>query len=532
MDLDRQKLTGSFYTESKVAESVVNWAIRNKNDHVIEPSFGNGIFIDKSFKRFGTLGASKPLITAVEIQADVANYVRCRYPAEMLDVRTADFLSLNFDDQFDVVLGNPPYVSIRNVPLEQRETAQQVISCNKVQCPNNGSLWFPFILKAITALKKNGRLAFVLPFEITYARYAFGMLKILAKSFSELTICRIYEDFFPNVDVETVLLFADGKGGETDYINYEIYNTIDDLLLKQAFQQERIALEDILDRKKPFISAVLSAPQEQILERLREKKHIRPILESCKFKIGYVSADKKYFHPKHDVVAQFLLPDENLLPTILNAKEVNGGTGIGIEVNKGECTSRLYIPRTISEGDRLYIKSGEMLGVQKRYKCRLRKPWYITPNIEIPDVILSVFGDKPKMIANKGNYVVSNSLLGGYLNNTTTEQLLCRWYNSLTLLSIELNVHSLGGGSFVVIPGEADRLEIIADIPRDKVPGIFSQLNNSAIESGIEATYTLGDELVLKGIFDFSNKDIISIREAIEKLRSWRNPVYRRGRII
>jgi len=528
MTVTKQKLTGSFYTESKIAESVVNRVILNSKDNVLEPSFGDGIFIDKSICRFRTLGNFNPNITAVEIQPEIVKYVRNQFNIKNIRTLTTDFLSLNLKNQFDAVVGNPPYVGIKKLPSKQKDTARQVIENYSVQCPDNGSLWFPFVLHAITAIKTNGRLAFVLPFEITYTRYAYGLWKILSQNFSSLSICRIYEDFFPNVDVETILLFADGKGGKTSHINYNIYNTVDDFMMEKSSKCQKIELPDIVNGNKPFISSLLTSMQQQLLQNLENKGIIKPIIESCKFKIGYVSADKNYFHPSADIIAHYSIPKRNLYPTILNAKEINGGTGIGIEVLKGECSSNLYLPKEITKGDKLYIKKGKAMLIHQRYKCRQRKPWFVTPDVEIPDVILSVFGEIPKMVANKGNYAVSNSLLCGHLKGVSAKQLLCRWYNSLTLLSLELNVHSLGGGSFVIIPGEADRLKIISDIPKEKIQNVFTQLNKIVKKLNVEAAYALGDKIVLQEIYGLSDNDIKIIREAIQTLRNWRKPVKRR----
>jgi adenine-specific DNA methylase len=522
-----QKQTGSFYTESNVAEALVNWAVRDSDDMVLEPSFGDGIFIEKIIARFCSLGATAPQITAVEILPAVVE--RATFSQSGLEIFTKDFLSLDLYKKYDVVIGNPPYVGIKNLPQEQKNSARRVINSYNVCCPNNGSLWFPFVLHSITTLRKSGRLAFVLPFEITYARYAYGLWNILSKNFSNLSVCRIYEDFFPNVDVETILLFAEGKGGMTSFVDYLLHDSVADLLNKNPFRQTRIQVADIITSTKPFVSSLLPFKQQDILQNIKKRGILKNIIESCKFKIGYVSADKKYFHPNREVVEKYSISQENLLACILNSKELNGGTGIGIEVLKGQCASKLFVPKKISEGESQYIRYGEKLGVQQKYKCRRRSPWYITPNIEIPEVILSVFGENPKMVVNKGRYAVSNSLLCGSLKRTTAEQFVCRWYNSLTLLSIELNVHSLGGGSFVIIPGEADRLEIVKDIPIDKLSHIYHQLNEALINSGTEAAYKLGDKLVLQEVFQLSKYEIEAIYQAIAALRNWRNPTSRRG---
>jgi len=87
---ERQKQTGSFYTQSKIAESIVNWAIRSSSDCILEPSFGDGIFIDKSFYRYKTFGNANPNITAVEIQPEIVERVRMQLPLNKI-IEHVDF---------------------------------------------------------------------------------------------------------------------------------------------------------------------------------------------------------------------------------------------------------------------------------------------------------------------------------------------------------------------------------------------------------------------------------------------------------
>jgi adenine-specific DNA methylase len=532
MTENRQKQTGSFYTESKIAQWLVDWAIRNPDDSVLEPSSGEGIFIEKAIARFRLLKKHRPNITAVEIQTDVFEKLKQTFSENNVTACTADFLSLDVSRQFDVVIGNPPYIGIKKLPQPQKGNARQIIDKYAIYCPNNGSLWFPFVLQATDALKTNGRLGFVMPFEITYARYTNGLWKMLSEKYSNIFICRIYEDFFPNVDVETVLLLAEGKGGNTTHVNYQIYNKIDDLLSGNVKNTARIPISKIGTTSKPFVYSLLTEKQQELINRFRNEKVIVPVADMCKFKIGYVCADKKYFHPDSDTRIHYSLPLDNFIPAILNAKELNGGTGIGVEANSGQCKNKLYLPQNITEGDKLYIQSGEMLGVHQKYKCRVRNPWYITPHVEIPDVILSVFGETPKLVVNKGKYALSNSLLCGTLSNITSKEFICRWYNSLTLLSLELNVHSLGGGSFVIIPSEADSLDIINSISKKQITQIYKKLDVSLKTRGAEETYKLGDSIVLKEVLGITEETLLVVYKALATLKSWRNPSNRRFQTV
>ncbi|MDR0784349.1 MAG: N-6 DNA methylase, partial [Treponema sp.] len=170
----RQKQTGSFYTESKIAQWLVEWAVRNPRDSVLEPSFGEGVFIEKAIERFKLLKNNSPAITAVEIQNDVFEKLKLMFAENNLNACAADFLSMDVSQQYDVVIGNPPYIGIKKLPQPQKHNARSIIDKYAIPCPNNGSLWFPFVLHATDALKTDGRIGFVMPFEITYARYAGG----------------------------------------------------------------------------------------------------------------------------------------------------------------------------------------------------------------------------------------------------------------------------------------------------------------------------------------------------------------------
>ena len=93
MGKDQQKQTGSFYTEGKVAESVTAWAICSSHDTVLEPSFGDGVFLDKAYNRFRDLGSIHPSMTTVELQPEVAESAKRRmslFPKPDGDHKKAD----------------------------------------------------------------------------------------------------------------------------------------------------------------------------------------------------------------------------------------------------------------------------------------------------------------------------------------------------------------------------------------------------------------------------------------------------------
>ena len=52
------KLRGGYYTPDKISEFITEWAVRTPDDSVLEPSCGDGSFLDAITTRYRALGAT------------------------------------------------------------------------------------------------------------------------------------------------------------------------------------------------------------------------------------------------------------------------------------------------------------------------------------------------------------------------------------------------------------------------------------------------------------------------------------------
>jgi adenine-specific DNA-methyltransferase len=100
--MNKQKLLGSIYTPSIIAESIVNWAIRKGDDKVLDPSSGEGVFLELSKKKLNELGSKKVNVVGVDIDEQVAKKTGA--------IHSDFFKWVNTDEKTDVIVGNPPYV--------------------------------------------------------------------------------------------------------------------------------------------------------------------------------------------------------------------------------------------------------------------------------------------------------------------------------------------------------------------------------------------------------------------------------------
>ncbi|MFK7907524.1 MAG: N-6 DNA methylase, partial [Chitinophagales bacterium] len=139
---------GQYFTPTLVAESMISLADIAPEAAILEPACGEGIFLDllaqKGFRD----------LTAYEIDSQLATDYDC--------VKYESFVSAPIEAQYDLVIGNPPYIRWKNLEVELKEELA------------NNTLWnqyfnslcdylYIFILKSIECLKENGQLIFICP---------------------------------------------------------------------------------------------------------------------------------------------------------------------------------------------------------------------------------------------------------------------------------------------------------------------------------------------------------------------------------
>jgi len=360
----------------------------------------------------------------------------------------------------------------------------------------------------------------VLPYEFTYVKYALPLWRKLAGSFKSLEVERSKERLFPDVMQEVVILYADGYGGNTDRVNFRAFDTVQDLVEGTASVERAVSIDAIVSGDRVFVRALLSDELTGLIDRLLPAR-TRSLETMAKIRIGYVSGDKDFFHPDPRTVSRYLIREENLVKAITSTKSLSK-SGVRSSTVPSESVSTLFLPQEgLSSSEASYVRSGESMGVQARYKCRIRSPWYLVPGVLTPDLILSVFSERPLMMLNDADYVASNSLICGYMRpGYDPEAVVTAWYTSLTLLQCEMEIHSLGGGVMVLIPGEANKIRLPTSVSTDGRH--LSALDALLMASKTDEAYCAGDRFVLEGQLGMTPHEISLVQEGIETLVGWR----------
>lgn len=510
-----RRATGSYYTPKDAAHYMAKWLVRRSNEKYLEPSFGSGVFISAVNDEVTRRGYEPASWLAVELQDRVARETASRGTLDGSQIVTGDFMSVA-PVPVDAVIANPPFVRISKLAVDGQSVALDVGTAAMGRRISPGaSLWMPFVAHAMGFVRHGGRMAFVLPLDFAYVRYAVPLWLHLGKSFASLKVIRVRQRIFSDINQDVMILLADNKGGATAHVEFEAFDTAEGLVQDSPSVSAQISIQDIAEEKRPFQSALLPPGLDSLLTALPENS-VSEARDMMKFRIGYVSGDKRFFHPDDATITEYELPAANLRPSVINARRLKG-QGLRTSSFGGGVANQLWLPsEPLTEGERGYAKLGEASEVDRGYKASRRQPWYRVPGVETPDVVLTVFSERPLLLINDAGWAASNSLICGFSTGTSADEFANLWYSPLTLLSVGLQVHSLGGGVMVMVPGEAGRIMMLrkSDRPRHE-----EKLRSALALGDLEAAYETG----ARAVEDLVGRDGLDlVRRGIESLRYWR----------
>lgn len=464
---EQRKGRGAFFTPPELAEAMSSWAIRDRGDRVLEPSFGEGSFLISAGERLSELGASlsgTSQLCGFELHKDSLEAAAKKLNVKGLDasLAAADFMEQKPQTLFDVVIGNPPYVRFQSLGAHRRSHYQALAKSEGVELSGLSSLWAPFIIHAIQFLKKGGRAAFVLPAELLTVNYAAPVRSYLLDSFASISIETFGTRVFPEVQEEVVLLFADGfEVGNSDSISWKQCESLNDIG------------KSVSKRFNPESGGArwggIAAPNNalDVLSRFESESLLCPLHRWGSVSLGAVTGANAFFALSKTSTEENSLKDDEVMllcpPGSKHLTVFDVSDAVMDYWEKQGLKTRLFYPKAdadaISDSAKTYISLGEKLGLDQRYKCRKRSPWWRVPLGQVPDAFLTYMNAYgPRLCSNSAGAQNLNSVHGVFFKNglrkLAMELLPVAFFNSATLLSAEICGRSYGGGVLKLEPGE------------------------------------------------------------------------------
>jgi type I restriction-modification system DNA methylase subunit len=214
-----RKARGAFFTPPELCDHVVDWAVRDRQDVVLEPSCGEAAFLLSAGARLralsdgGHYGSNQ--LCGPELHEQSARAARLRLASLGLgaQIEIGDFFAVDPTPRFDAVVGNPPYVRYQELSGDARARSRAAALRAGASLTGLASSWAAFTVHAALFLKPGGRLGLVLPAELLSVNYAAGVRRYLMERFSRVRLVLFSERVFPGVMEEIVLLRDHARHG-------------------------------------------------------------------------------------------------------------------------------------------------------------------------------------------------------------------------------------------------------------------------------------------------------------------------------
>ena len=397
-----QKQRGQTYTPKPVSSFLVEWAVRQAEDTVLEPSVGKGRFVFDTYDRLLNLGASEDAAREQIYGADIdeesvetlQESAREQTGAEFPHVGVENIFEADFPE-VDALVGNPPYV-IRH----RFENADTIIEqfADQYDFSDQSDLYVYFLLQAAEFLAPGGKMAMIVSNSWMKRKYGEEFKQFLLNEFYIHGLIGFQERVFDDL-ANTVCILAEKRENtirmpakndvqfvqaeSTDIFNGDEKKTLDDLT--DAAVQSASVPQTSLD-SEDYWDIWLRAPD--VFEAIKGSDNFVPLSEFATPMIGIQTLAKDFYVIEDG--EQTDIEDKYLRPIAYSPRDHQSPT-----VTKEDCDEFVFWcpePKSQLEGTAAleYIEAAENRTVEKRYsdetydglhnKTRIRNasrdPWY------------------------------------------------------------------------------------------------------------------------------------------------------------
>ena len=472
------KLRGGFYTPP----ALVGHALRNLRrllptaaaTRLLEPGVGDGAFID------GLVKAGFPVeeITALDVDPDAVAVTRSKLSRHGISGKALHqstlAWSLGTTEHFDAVIGNLPFVRFQFVPAADREAALLNAERLGVQIGGVANLWLPMLLASLSRLRVGGAFSLVLPAECFTGVSAGSARSWLLSNTAELR-CDLYPPgSFPGVLQEVVLLSGRRSIPSTsDRCNVTVaLHSAQYSATEFDEEQAQVTHHQVKPDGGSWTRLLITPSQLNALDEALAIPAVAYLRTVAKFEVAAVTGANAYFSLRESEVRAYELKPW-VRPLLARANQAPGlhftpaDHEMNVRANRVAFlfdSSQAQLVRSRTPGVDDYLKDGENREIDRRYKCRIRQPWYQIPYIKHAQLMLSKRCHYyPRAIYNDTDAVTTDTIYRGRLltDSLTAPDFVAAFHNSLTLLTAELEGRNFGGGVLELVPSEVGRLSIV-----------------------------------------------------------------------
>jgi adenine-specific DNA methylase len=529
-----RKLRGGYYSEPDIAAFLTRWAIGGGARRILEPSCGDGIFLEAMVQCPRQRVEAVEAYEIVPAEAEKARERVRRMKGIACRVHAKDFLHWfvkrsNGANEFDAVVGNPPFIRYQYLDPGQQALAEHIFAKYRLHFTKHTNAWVPFVVASLALLRPGGRLAMVVPGELLHVLHAKSLRDFLLAECSRVLVIDPEHIWFSETLQGTALLLAEKRNSQQSATSLAIFPVANRLEIHRPaaefFDRADFFPASVVNGK--WMVGLLTDPERELLAELERSPRVCRFADVATVDVGIVTGANEYFLVPDAVVEEYGL-HRWAHPMFGRSDHVRG---VIYDRESHAENKRLSLPtnflwfgptplKDLSAGVRRYLRSGAAAGLDRRYKCRIRTPWYNVPSVYVAPVgMLKRCHHFPRLVLNSAKAYTTDTAYRVSVMRGRAADLVVSFVNSLTALSSELEGRHYGGGVLELVPSEIEKLLL----PVGRRSWKDLRKLDQAVRNGMPAEALLArqDELLLRPI-GVAQAECEQLRSAWHRLRSRR----------
>jgi adenine-specific DNA-methyltransferase len=473
-EVSAEKLRGGFYTPASLVavclDRIEGLSPVGSPLRLLEPSVGDGAFVQGLLS--SSLRSRIASVTAIEPMEIEAEKARRALGASQLTGRvlteSAPRWCAETTDTFDAAVGNPPFVRYQFISHEDRAASASLAKRLGVQLAGVSNLWIPVLLGALSRLEDEGAFAFVVPTECLSGCSAAVVRRWLRSECSQLRLDLFPLGSFPEVLQQVAVL--SGRRSRAKRAARTRLRLVESLAGGPSLDWSHWASDD-----GPWTKFLLSPEQVGALEAAAGDTRVTQLGSLVAFEVSIVTGANDFFTVNAGTAARYDLSPwlRPLLPRIRHAPGLvyTESDRVATEASDASAWILDFAAEAADpqgrSGAAAYLRTGEDEGLHRRYKCRIREPWFRVPRIRAGELLLSKRSHlHPRVVLNTAGVYTTDTIYRGRMlrHDLPPSAIAANFHNSMTLLSAELEGRSFAGGVLELVPSETARL-LIHDQP-------------------------------------------------------------------
>ena len=473
-DREFRRRLGQFATPHDIAEFMVSYGLGSGVKTVLDPACGTGVFLDKLLE-----AGSGAALYGIDVDPMMVNACRLdvvtRHGAAAsgrLRLRAADYLAGDAGiPPVDFLVCNPPYVGFHGF---DRGAITRVGREAGIKLSRLTNLYALFMLRASRSVREGGTMVFITPAEFFYTGYGRAVKSFMVENltldalvtfdFGEKVFDRalttstisIMTNKRPAAGHRTALVAA---GGSLDGVRRAMSGVPQKGVRVRRMRQDRM---DPGSKWQNYFAGAAPAGG-------RTRALLVPLSHEADVKRGIASGSNDFFTLTDAEREHWGIEDRFLVPVVSRARQA-----AGYEVTRGHMKElaaagqKVHLLRCTgppSASLLRYIRDGERRGIDGRYLCRHRTPWYSTEKRGAAPILATVFSrSNMRFVHNKAgclNLAAYHGVYPRYGGAGRIKALLC-YLNSGLCASVQRGARrEYGGGLHKFEPGDLLGLPVL-----------------------------------------------------------------------